>query len=414
VTEYAELAERFGTPLYVYDLDRVAAARDSMFAALPDGFELFYAIKANPHPDVSGTLREDMNVRHACRAEISSVGELSAALAAGFRASECLYTGPGKTRAELAEAIARGVRMFSVESVSDLRRIGAVAESHGASVDCLIRVNDATAAAPSALRMTGKPSQFGIDSETLAATMQDLLSVPGARVIGAHFFTRSNAASEDDLIDEFEHIVELSARLQREIGLPLEFLDIGGGFAAPYATPGKRPTYHRLPDRLEYILDMHLPNWRLGVPTPACESGRYLVGDSGFLLCGVVNVKESRGRRFVILDAGINAIGGLSGLGRLLPAPVRPASQDRSQTGSLVGPLCTPGDVLARDIDLPELKPGDVLTVPNAGAYGLTASLSGFLGRPMPTEVTVRGGEIVSASRLEHHRAYEAFGVAGP
>ena len=145
--DYTELADRFGTPLYVYGLDRVVAARKDLFAALPAGFELYYAVKANPHPDVAQALCDGDGP--VCRAEISSTGELSSALAAGFAAGDCLYTGPGKTDTELDQAIRRGVRTFSVESLSDLRHIGAAADRRGLVADCLLRINAPMASAGS-------------------------------------------------------------------------------------------------------------------------------------------------------------------------------------------------------------------------------------------------------------------------
>jgi diaminopimelate decarboxylase len=149
------------------------------------------------------------------------------------------------------------------------------------------------------------------------------------------------------------------------------------------------------------------PRWRQGSPRLAVESGRYLVGDSGTLLAGVSNVKLSRGRKFVILDAGINTFGGMSGLGRLLPVSVGIEGDEATERASLVGPLCTPGDVLGREITLPVLGPGDLVAIPNTGAYGPTASLLMFLGRPSPAEVLVRSGEVVSVSRIERTRSYE-------
>lgn len=404
MTWYTELAQRYGTPLYVYDLDRVDAARRDLQAMLPDEVELFYAVKANPHPDVARAVRAGGRVR----AEISSSGELAVARAAGFDPAGILYTGPGKTTGELYEAIEHGVRTFSVESLGDLRRIGAVASRNGVVADCLLRVNSATAKATTSIRMTGTPSQFGIDSETLPALLPALSSVPGTRIAGAHFFPLSNAKDEASLTAEFQHTITLAAQLHEDLGLPVRFLDIGGGFAAPYAVPGDRTEYEKLRAELENELDTNFSQWRQGNPRVACESGRYLVGDSGTLVCGVVNVKESRGRRFVILDGGINTFGGMSGLGRLLPAAVRLNGVAPVEVATLVGPLCTPGDVLGRDVDVPALRSGDVLEIPNAGAYGPTASLLAFLGRPAPVEVVVRGTEVVSVSRLEYHRSYGA------
>lgn len=396
------LAERYGTPFYVYDLDEVDAARQELVAALPAGCEVFYALKANPHPGVVNALRRP--AIGGCHAEISSTGELNAALAAGFSGGDCLYTGPGKTAEELTTAVAAGVRLFSTDSVTDVRRVGAAAAELGTTVDCLLRVNSVTASATTSIRMTGTPSQFGFDSEVLGAVLPELRAVTGARIAGMHFFPLSGAADEDSLVGEFQHTVALAAELSEEHGLPLEFLDIGGGFAAPYGTPGERGAYPNLRAALEVVLDKYLPGWRDRRPVVACESGRFLVACAGTLVTRVSNVKHSRGRRFVITDAGINTFGGMSGLGRLLPVSVRVDDGEAVSRGSLVGPLCTPGDVLGREIALPDLAPGDLVTIPNTGAYGPTASLLGFLGRPAPVEVVVRGEEVVSVSRLELRR----------
>jgi diaminopimelate decarboxylase len=418
-----DLAARFGTPLYVYDLDRVAAAYRDLRRTLPAGFTVFYSLKANPHPGIARALRE-AGGEPLCRAEVSSSGELDAALAAGFAPGECLYTGPGKTGPELAAAVSRGVRTFSVESLGDLERVGCAAARTGTAADCLLRVNQVSSQAATSIRMTGAPSQFGIDSETLPDLLPRLRTVPGTRLTGAHFYSLSNARDEASLVAELRQSLATAGRLHRELGLPMRLLDIGGGFGAPYAVPGQRPRYGRLRSELEQALDLSFPRWRSGTPQLACESGRYLAGDCGTLITAVTNVKHSRGQRFVIVDAGINTLGGMAGLGRLMPLAASPAGPtDRAgpgmpsgaagpgtgagpETARLVGPLCTPGDVLGRDVPLPPLEPGDVLAIPNVGAYGPTASLLLFLGRPAPQEVVVRGDEIVSVSRLDVHRAY--------
>ncbi|MEV4114459.1 AMP-binding protein [Nonomuraea sp. NPDC049695] len=410
-----ELVRRFGSPLYVYDLDRVTAAYRDLADFLPEGTAIYYALKANPHPDVARALRTAPG--GGCRAEISSTGELAAALAAGFTGADCMYTGPGKTAGELAEALAAGVRLFSVESLTDLEHVGAAASAHGTVAKCLLRVNSATAAAATSIRMTGTPSQFGNDMEELPAQVAAMRAIAGTRIIGAHFFPLSNAADEESLLGEFQHTVTVAAEVQRILGEPLELVDLGGGFSAPYGVPGTRPGYPNLRKGLEEALDQHLPQWRDGQPGIACESGRYLVSDCGELHCTVVNVKESRGRTFAILDAGINAFGGMSGLGRLLPTQVKPAPPNGGtphaaapgRRAALAGPLCTPGDLLAREVELPDPAPGDLVTIPHAGAYGLTASLSLFLGRPAPTEVVIRGDEIVSVSQLQRQRVYDSL-----
>ncbi|GAB2964026.1 AMP-binding protein [Nonomuraea fastidiosa] len=411
-----ELVRRFGSPLYVYDLDKVTAAYRDLADFMPEGTAIYYALKANPHPDVARALREAGG--GGCRAEISSTGELAAALAAGFTGADCMYTGPGKTAGELAEALAAGVRLFSVESLTDLEHIGAAATAQGTVARCLLRINSATAAAATSIRMTGAPSQFGNDMEELPAQVEAMRAIPGTRIVGAHFFPLSNAADEESLLGEFQHTVTVAAEVRRILGEPFELVDLGGGFSAPYGVPGTRPAYPNLRKGLEEALDQHLPQWREGRPGIACESGRYLVSDCGELHCTIVNVKQSRGRTFAILDAGINAFGGMSGLGRLLPAQVRPRQPDGDarpgRKAALAGPLCTPGDLLAREVELPDPAPGDLVTIPHAGAYGLTASLSLFLGRPAPTEVVIRGGEVVSVSQLRRERVYEPSPTPDP
>jgi diaminopimelate decarboxylase len=403
-----KLARRFGTPLYVYDLDRVADSYRDLRDSLPKEFGIFYSLKANPHPDIAGALRE-IGGASGCRAEVSSAGELAVALEAGFAPGECLYTGPGKTEDELRNAILRGVRTFSAESLTDLERSGRVASSFGVVIDCLLRVNSQSAAAATSIRMAGTPSQFGFDGETLPVRLAEVRAVPGTRLIGAHLFSQSNARDEASLIAELKHSVAVAARLHGDLGLPMRFLDIGGGFGCPYAVPGERVVYEKLRHELENSLDLHFPGWRSGEPEIACESGRYLVGDCGKLITGVTNIKDSRGQRFVVLDAGINIIGGMSGLGRMLPVAIVPddrLTSSAEQTAHLVGPLCTPGDVLGRNVRLPNLRPGDTITIPNVGAYGATASLLLFLSRPAPREVVIRGGEVISVSQLETRRAY--------
>ncbi|GAB2608883.1 diaminopimelate decarboxylase [Paractinoplanes abujensis] len=402
--DFAEqLAKSYGTPLFVYDLDEVEAARDELLGALPEEFELFFAVKANSHPELIRTLRG--TPEHGCRTEISSTGELAVSIAAGHDPGDILYTGPGKTHGELDVAIGAGVRMFSVESLSDLRHIGAAAQRQGVVAQALLRINHVAASATTSIRMTGTPSQFGIDSETLADVLPELRAVAGTELAGFHFFPLSNARDEESLIGEFRNTIEVAAQLAEEHDLPVRFLDIGGGFSVPYAVPGPRASYPKLRAELAAILDLHFPGWRTGAPTVACESGRYLIGASGTLITQVTNIKQSRGRNFVIADAGINTFGGMSGLGRLLPVAVQ-TDLEPAQKASLVGPLCTPGDVLGREIALPDLSEGDIVTIPNAGAYGPTASLLMFLGRPAPAEIVVRGTEVVSVSRIEHERTW--------
>ncbi|MEU7121202.1 acyl-CoA dehydrogenase family protein [Streptomyces zaomyceticus] len=413
------LVERYGSPLYVYDLAAAERAVAALRRELPSGAALFYSLKANPHPEVVRALRTA-----GCRAEVSSTGELDAALLAGHAPADCLYTGPGKTAAELAHALGRGVTLFSAESPGDLHRIGAGAGAHGVTARCLLRINGATGAGAAGLRMTGTASQFGFDLETAGDWSKRIAEAEHVELVGLHLFSLTNAGDEDSLLRELLASVRTAALLRDTYGIPVRLLDLGGGFAHPYAVPGERPAYPRLRATLEEALDRDFPAWRTGDVEIAFESGRHLSGACGRLLTTVTDVKESRGRTFVVLDAGVNTLGGLAGLRRLPPVRAVPVPPDGAPDDSsapagtphpltLVGPLCTPSDTLAHDVSLPLPAPGDLLAVPNTGAYGLSASLLAFLSRPAPAEVAVRDGRVVSATVLELRRT-PAVRPAGP
>jgi len=394
-----ELADVYGTPLYVYALDRVREAHGRLRTALP-GDHLYYSLKANPHPRLVAELG-----RLGCGAEVSSPGELRAAAAAGVVPERCLYTGPGKTGSEIEQAIRAGVATFSVESLVDLDRVERAARSCGTRVDVLVRVNPDENVAGHGLAMTGTASQFGMDYRVIVDAASRLRAADSARVIGFHCFFGTNLNSTGALVDQFRLAAQVSAELAGRLAIDLRLVDLGGGFGHPFCVEGEAVPLEGVHEELEGILDRSLPGWRRGEPAIAFESGRYLVGGAGTLLCRVQDLKTSKGQSFAVLDAGINHLGGMSGLRRLpkLQAALlhdRPRSGEAAGGVNLVGPLCTPLDWLSRDLQVAGLEVGDVVAVPNVGAYGLTASLLAFLGRECPVEVVVDGQAVEHVSSL--------------
>ena len=277
-------------------------------------------------------------------------------------------------------------------------------------VDALLRVNGSEASGGAGMRMTGEASQFGTDVDVLRERRGELRGpdLDGVRLAGFHFYPLTNASDEDVLVGELLSSIAMAATLEYQLGIEVRVLDLGGGFGCPFARPGERPTYPGLRAKVEAGLDERFPGWRDGAPQVLFESGRHLVGDAGTLLTTVSDVKTSRETRFAVLDSGIHHLGGLSGIGRLLPLSAVPTLVGGDDTSAgervptrLVGPLCTPADTLGRGApELPPLQAGDVLAVPNVGAYGATASLLGFLSRPGAGEVVLRDGAVVSATRL--------------
>ncbi|KOG08198.1 hypothetical protein ADK35_41980 [Streptomyces viridochromogenes] len=406
-----EYAERYGTPLYVYRLEKVREAAAALRRALPEPCRLYYSLKANPHPRIVEEL-----AAVGVQAEISSSGELQAALAAGQAAADILYTGPGKTLRDMRMAIRAGVRRFSVESMAERSRLADAAADEAKDVDYLVRINAPGAAAGgTGLRMTGVPSQFGIDFDQACVPPELFRAAGRLRPLGMHFFPATNVADPAALAREFELSVETAAAVRAKTGFVPSLIDLGGGFAAPFARPGDLPDYSGLRQVLETALDRCFPEWRHGRPAIAFESGRHLTAQCGTLLTTVLDVKRSGGRTYVILDAGTHVLGGMSGLGRIMAPAAVPCtdagrgdgmgegacSEPAENATTLVGPLCTPLDVLNRSASLGRPEAGDLLRIPNTGAYGLTASLLAFLSHPPATEVIVDGADEVHVRRLE-------------
>lgn len=406
MTEPATLPglDRVETPAYVYDLDAVRRAHGMLRAALPEPSHLLYSLKANPHPAVVRTLAE-----LGCGAEICSPGELDVALRAGVAPDRMLYTGPGKRDADVVDAVKAGVRWFSVDSPEGLRQARRAGDVTGSDVRCLLRVNDRTPVADAGLAMTGVPSQFGADAEWVRAepaAFREGLS-------GLHYYLGSNLDDEAALLAQFAAAVRSARHCADALGVQPCVLDLGGGFGAPYARAGDLPRFGSLAERLADLLDGAFPGWRDGRPIVAFESGRYLAATCGALLTRVLDVKRSHGRRVVVLESGINHLGGMSGLRRLAPIvpdvlPMAGGDPGQPEETIVAGPLCTPLDTWSRAGRVGPARPGDVVRVPNVGAYGLSASLVSFLSHPAPREVVVDGGVVTEVSQLVTTRRHAA------
>ncbi|HEY0497669.1 MAG TPA: type III PLP-dependent enzyme [Kutzneria sp.] len=387
-------AQFCGTPLYVYDLAEVRARTAELLAALPERSKLLYSLKANPlEPLVS-------QVRAAgCGAEVSSLGELDVALAAGFDAAEVLYTGPGKSDAEVAVAVERGVTYFSAESSVELARLGRAAIGSGLALRVLLRLQPTDRPASGLSMADGR--QFGFEPKEAVAAWR--AAGAGALVVeGCHVYLGSQLGTVEHLLAGFAHAKQVIDEVSDAAGATPRFVDLGGGFPWPYAVRGNGC---ELTDLRSGLTDL-LADWTAGsAPRVAFETGRRITASAGHLLTTVVDVKERAGGVVIVVDAGINVLGGMAGLGRVL----RPnatfdnlsADGDRDPlTADVVGPLCTPLDRLAMRTELATPKVGDVLSVPNVGAYGLTASLTAFLSRPAPPELVFDGDELVGSWQL--------------
>lgn len=393
-----EVLSYVSTPAYVYDVAEVRRSHDALRDALPAGAGLYYSLKANAHPALLSVLRE-----RGVRPEVCSTGELDAALGVGWPAVDVLYTGPGKRDEEISHALRLGVRTFSVDSPHAIEQLDRLAGSGGVAAQCLLRVNDDQPVPGQGLAMTGVASPFGADTGWVLDEPERFADRPHAAVVGLHLYMGTNLGEVDALAGQFARSLRTAKTLTAalaEHGVRIRVLDLGGGFGAPFATEGERIDLSGLRPKLTALLDQELPARHGDGTRVVFESGRYLVGTAGVLLAAVLDVKRSHGKDVVVLESGINHLGGMSGLRRLPtlnPRLVPLASADGEINREppvdtmVTGPLCTPLDTWARAAKLPGLRPGDLLAVPNVGAYGLSASLVAFLGHPLPAEAVIDG-----------------------
>ena len=371
----AELAAE--TPVFVYDFC-IVAARIARFRAVFPWVDLHYAVKANPFGpllDAMAPLVDGFDVASA--GELARVGGLGKAVS---------FAGPGKTDAELDAAIRAGVTV-NLESDGEADRALAIAERVGTTPRLAVRVNPDFELRGSGMRMGGRASPFGIDADRAVPLIRRVVAA-GAEWRGLHIFAGSQALDTRAIVDSQARTIDLAIRLAEKVGAP-PLVNLGGGFGIPYFSG-------ELPVDIGAIGEA-LRTWLATLPGTrfAIELGRWLVGEAGVYLTRVIDRKISRGETFLVCDGGVNhQLAATGNLGTVVrrnyPVAVATAPCDApAETVSVVGPLCTPLDRLADQVELPVAQPGDVIAVFMAGAYGLTASPQAFLSHPPPRELLV-------------------------
>jgi diaminopimelate decarboxylase len=382
----SRLAERVGTtPFYVYDRQAITTRVQSLREALPPALHLHYAIKANPMPAV---------VHHLAGLtdglDVASAQEMMVALDTGTDPSRISFAGPGKSAAEIRRAVAAGITM-TAESEHQLDLAVQAGEALGVRPRIALRVNPAFELKASGMKMGGGPKPFGIDEAKIPALLDRMRSQEIA-LTGLHIFGGSQNLRPEAIIDAQSKTYELGRRLLEQWGQPVEWLNLGGGFGVPYF-PGERPLDLTA---IAANLDQLCERAAAEVAAPlVIELGRYMVAHAGLYVCRVIERKESCGHVFLVTDGGLHHHLAASGnFGQVLRKNYPVAIANRIGAGldeqqSVVGPLCTPLDLLAEKMTLAHAEVGDLVAVFQSGAYGLTASPTAFLSHPAPVEILV-------------------------
>jgi diaminopimelate decarboxylase len=383
-----DAAERYGTPLYLYSGAALVAgydAYDRAFHAVPH--RICYALKAN----ANGALLR-LLARRGAGADIVSGGELRAALRAGFPAERIVFSGVGKTDEEIDAGLEAGVGEFNAESEDEIARLSALAAARGAAARVTLRVNPDIDARTHPYISTGlRENKFGVDIAEAPALLARVRALPAIRIVGVQCHIGSQLTDLDPLAEAATELAALSRRLLG-LGFPLEVVDLGGGLGVDYDGEGA-PDPDALAARVLPAL--------AGLPLMLLlEPGRSIVAGAGILITRVIRIKRTPARRFVIVDAGMNDL--------LRPAlydahhriePVLEAGRIPERV-DVVGPVCESGDFLARDRKLPEVAPGELLALRDAGGYGF-AMASSYNLRPRPAEALVEDGRLRLVRRRE-------------
>ena len=385
----AELAARFGTPLYAYSADMIAARYrevDQAFSGYPH--TLHYALKANSTLAVARLLRG-----LGAAADANSGGEIEVALRAGFTPAEIVFTGVGKSDAELARAIELNLRSINAESEGEIERIDAIASARGTRARVAVRINpDIDARSHPHISTGRKNNKFGVAIEDAREMCLRMRGRQGVQIVGLH----SHVGSQITHLEPLQHAAEALATLACELrraGIEVEHLDIGGGLGIPYEG-------QPVPSASEYAAAV-LPFVQQTGLALVLEPGRYLVGQAGVLITRVVDIKpQPGGKLFVIVDAGMTELmrpmlyGAFHRIEPVLPSTAPEAIVD------FVGPVCETTDTLGRDRRLPEPAVGDLMVVFDAGAYG-SVMASNYNRRPMPAEVLIQHGQATLVRRRQ-------------
>jgi diaminopimelate decarboxylase len=371
-----EVVSRYGTPAYVYDLNRIRDRVTALRAALPHTVDILYSVKANPTALICRLLADS-----GVGAEVASPGELAVALEAGFAPPRLLASGPYKSPSMLARLGALPGALLSVDSVSEL---AALAETDGGP-DLLLRLRPDFDPAGD-VRMD-RSSRFGIPFDDLPAARPYL-----RRFTGFHIYPGSQILDGEQAASNVRAAYDLAMTAADVLGVTPRVLDLGGGFGVPYGPGDVELDLAPVAETLR-TLAAGTPQTRL-----VLELGRYLVADAGWYLTAVAAHQTWQGRPSVVVDGGTHHRPDLCGLDlarRVGPPALLSAASGPRAPIAVLGCLCLPWDILAERVDLPPLSVGDVLVFPNAGAYGLSAAAHGFISHPLPAEVAIDGDGLV-------------------
>ncbi|HMM19954.1 MAG TPA: hypothetical protein PKA10_04370 [Selenomonadales bacterium] len=404
-----------GFPLYVYEEEAIAKQVATIKEALPD-FEIFYSVKTNPYPQICRYMS-----RQGLGADAASAEEVRKAVDSGFAYHNILYSSPGKTPADIDATL--GKALLVADSYNELAMINSIGQKRCERIAVSLRINPAfhigMGSSPE-ITTAGAASKFGVDEESLLFNKPFIDTLEFIDITGIHVFLRSQVLGDDAIYQYFKRVFEIAAFCQDKMDWNLSLIDFGGGFGVPYSPTDQPLDWNTLGQKMKELVTRQDFAGK-EKPRLIVESGRFLVAQAGSFVTRVVDVKTSRGQKFVIVHGGLSGFlrPSVTNIVRLMASgdtgrsfeplfssqnahlPCIPAKAgEPAEPVTIVGNLCTSMDVMARDAYMPNPQVGDIVCFGNAGAYGYSLSPSDFAGHPRPREIYLNAAGLIAEDFL--------------
>lgn len=391
-----DLAATYQTPLVVYAESQLLQNVADLKNTMPEGVELIYSLKANPNPTIMQILANQGLV-----IDVASTGELVHALHYGISPQQIIFGGPGKSPEGIRIALEAGIFAFNVESQQELRLLRQYSEILHTKTRVMLRVNPQLSAVEAILRMGGVASPFGIEEEDLDQAIA-LCHPDFVEYAGLFVYAGSQYLKAEDIAANTRYLLKVISDRFPDNHPPIAMLDFGGGFGVPESEEQPELDLDRLRQELAQIFTQNIsPPLKSTLQRIFFESGRFLTASAGVFVTTVMDIKISRGKKFVIVDGGNNNLGVKQPQYRVFEPSVWVAGRKGEVTPeitsdipteevTIVGSTCTPLDVVHKGIKLPPINIGDRLVIDRCGAYLLSFSPLNFCGHPVPAEVLIR------------------------
>ena len=390
------IVEEHDYPLYLYDFDKIEHQFNRLEASVPDNLQVHYTLKANSNLAICHHLSQ-----LGASADISSIGELVAAIKAGFAPEKIIFTGPGKSDRELSFALKQSIGLIAVESVNEARRLNSLAAEYGLKQDILVRINPLYRTSNSCEVSQGNSScnikidsntpiqlistsasKFGIDEQMVLEALEEIVSLENINLKGIHIFTESNVLDYRQLIASCQNTISIANRL-RDQGYPISIVDFGGGIGVPYNDVDAEFDVEKFGQQMQLISDNNPYQYNY-----IFELGRYLICEAGSYVTEVIDIKESQEKKFLILDGGVHQLFRLSMMKASKFMDVLGKERVTTKTVTLAGKLPTPLDIMVEEVEVPHnVEIGDRIIIYNCGAYGFNHSLTNFALHNYPAEI---------------------------